>query len=79
MSDCHRAGLQTTIVARSPTYLFPVQYIFRALALFYQIPLEQADRAMATFPTAVEGELIRALFARLAEAEPYVSVIHPLF
>jgi hypothetical protein len=72
MTDCYEAGLETTIVARSPTYIFPYEYLTdpRGIGIYDVLPLDAADRVMSTLPTGVDGQLSHALFAHLASQEP---------
>lgn len=72
MKDCHSAGLQTTMVVRSPTYIFPVKYINDAhsLGVYDLMPVAAADRAMMTLPMVIEGQFIHGLFGHLASMEP---------
>jgi cation diffusion facilitator CzcD-associated flavoprotein CzcO len=70
--DCYEAGLEATMVARSPTYIFPLEYIMdpRAIGAFDRLPLEAADRMVNTFPIAIDGQFSHGLMARLASSEP---------
>ncbi|KAM0429243.1 hypothetical protein ACHAPT_006457 [Fusarium lateritium] len=69
--DCHAAGLQTTMVARSPTYIFPFDYASREISLgAYDHGVEATDRRIMTLPTAVEGQLVRDLFKSFASEDP---------
>lgn len=72
MQDCHQAGLKTTMVARSPTYIFPYEYVIdsHSVGAYDLMPLEAADRLMSTLPTALDGSFSHALFAHLASQEP---------
>lgn len=72
VEDCHAAGLQTTINARSPTYVVPVEYIFSAgsMGLYDAAGVAAADVLLMSGPTAVGASLAQAGFARLAAAEP---------
>lgn len=71
MEDCHRAGLQTTINVRSPTYLLPLEYLCDKRALgAYEDGVESADRRYLTLPTCVDSQLSRGLFRLLASQDP---------
>ncbi|KAL1629247.1 hypothetical protein SLS56_005470 [Neofusicoccum ribis] len=71
LEDCHAAGLQTTMVVRSPTYIVPVQYVCDPMSLgAYDAGVDAADRNILTLPTAVDAQLARGLFATFAAREP---------
>lgn len=72
IQDCHEAGLETTMVARSPTYVFPYEYVMdpHGIGAYDLIPLEAADRLLNTMPLALDGQLSHGLFAHLASLEP---------
>ncbi|KAI1503001.1 hypothetical protein F5X99DRAFT_426586 [Biscogniauxia marginata] len=72
MEDCHNAGLKTTMVARSPTYVFPYEYVMdpHAIRAYDNMPLDVAGRLLNTFPLALSGQFSHALFAHLASQEP---------
>lgn len=71
LEDCHDAGLETTMVVRSPTYILPLDYLFDKSALgMYDLSVEAADKAGLTLPTAVSGQAARNLFRHLASQEP---------
>ncbi|KAJ3549049.1 hypothetical protein NM208_g709 [Fusarium decemcellulare] len=71
LEDCHAAGLQTTIVVRSPTYLVPLDYVCHETSLgAYNFGVEAADRMFLTLPAAVDGQLARDLFRMFASKEP---------
>jgi hypothetical protein len=70
--DCYAAGLQTTMVARSATWLFPVRYICQGLAAYETMPIGAADETLMTMPVSVESGLVKSLFSHLASEEPYV-------
>ncbi|KAK1783184.1 hypothetical protein QBC45DRAFT_389074 [Copromyces sp. CBS 386.78] len=71
LEDCHAAGLQATMVVRSPTYIVPVEYVCdpRSLGL-YDFGVAMADRMFLTLPPFVDGQLARGLFRMLASEEP---------
>lgn len=72
MEDCCAAGLTTTIVARSPTYIFPWDYALapQGLGAFQILGAELADRLQMTGPASIGGQLARGLQQALAEKEP---------
>lgn len=72
IKDCHEAGLETTMVARSPTYVFPYEYVMdpHGIGAYDLMPLEVADRMLNTFPLALDGQFSHGLFAHLASLEP---------
>jgi len=72
MQDCYRAGLQTTMVARSATYIFPYEYVMdpHGIGAYDIMPLDAADRLLNTFPFALDGQFSHGLFAHLASQEP---------
>lgn len=72
IKDCHDAGLSTTMVARSPTYVFPYEHVMdpHGIGAYDKMPLEVADRMLNTFPLALDGQFSHALFAHLASLEP---------
>ncbi|KAK7733905.1 hypothetical protein SLS53_008055 [Cytospora paraplurivora] len=72
IQDCHGAGLKTTMVARSPTYIFPYEYVMdpHGVGAYDLMPLEDADRLLNTFPPALDGQFSHGLFAHLASQEP---------
>jgi hypothetical protein len=71
LEDCHAAGLQVTMVARSPTYIVPLEYIQNKASLgAYNLGVAAADRMFFTLPTEISGQLARNLFRILASQEP---------
>ncbi|KAF2823555.1 FAD/NAD(P)-binding domain-containing protein [Ophiobolus disseminans] len=72
MRDCYNAGLKTTMVARSPTYVFPYEYIMdsHGIGAYDMMPVEAADRLINTLPTGIDGQFSHGLFAHLASQEP---------
>lgn len=71
MEDCHAAGLQTTMVARSPTYIMPAEYLTHKMVLgAYEMDTAIADRLFLSLPSQVDGQLSRGMLASLAEQEP---------
>ncbi|KLU88052.1 hypothetical protein MAPG_07039, partial [Magnaporthiopsis poae ATCC 64411] len=74
LQDVHDAGLEVTMVARSATFVFPVEYLDNPLALgAYNTAgagADEVDRNILSLPTLVEAWLTKGLFASLARAEP---------
>ncbi|KAL4790051.1 monooxygenase [Aspergillus venezuelensis] len=71
LTDCHAAGLKATMVARSPTYIVPLDYLCHEASLgAYDADLEAADKMFLSLPSVIDGQLARNLFAAFASAEP---------
>lgn len=72
MEDCYAAGLQTTMVARSPTYVCPVEYICdtHCLGIYDPLGFEAADNLLMTGPVAVDAAMVSGLLAQMASEEP---------
>ncbi|PVH93133.1 FAD/NAD(P)-binding domain-containing protein [Periconia macrospinosa] len=72
MRDCWEAGLSTTMIVRSPTYIFPYDYVMdpHGIGAYDKLPLEAADRLLNTFPSMLDGQFSHGLFAHLASQEP---------
>ncbi|KAI1050951.1 hypothetical protein LB505_013944 [Fusarium chuoi] len=71
LGDCHAAGLEPTMVVRSPTYICPFEYICNDVSLgAYNFDVARGDRMFLMLPSAVEGQLARNLFRALASKEP---------
>ncbi|KAF3764155.1 hypothetical protein M406DRAFT_71282 [Cryphonectria parasitica EP155] len=72
MEDCAAAGLQTTMIARSPTYIFPWEYSLapQGLGLYATLPAERVDKMQMSGPTSISGQLARGLQVALAHREP---------
>jgi hypothetical protein len=72
LENCHAAGLQTTMVVRSRTYVVPIEHVFDKHGFgaydFGEIP--DNDRNYMTLPTWVDSQLARGLLAQLASQEP---------
>ncbi|KAJ4397786.1 hypothetical protein N0V93_002023 [Gnomoniopsis smithogilvyi] len=73
MEDCAAGGLATTIVARSPTYLFPWDYALHpaGLGAYETHRAELVDAQQMTGPASIGGQLARGLHQVLAEKEPH--------
>ncbi|KAF7553047.1 hypothetical protein G7Z17_g3903 [Cylindrodendrum hubeiense] len=71
LEDCHAAGLQSTMVVRSQTYIVPVEYVCDKFSLgAYDFGVEAADRLFLTLPACVDSQLGRGLFGMFASKEP---------
>lgn len=71
LEDCHAAGLHTTMVVRSPTYIVPIEYVCDKFSLgAYDFGVEAADKLFLTLPTVVDSQFGRNLFMHLASQEP---------
>ncbi|GKZ49685.1 hypothetical protein AbraIFM66951_002256 [Aspergillus brasiliensis] len=69
--DCHQAGLDATMVVRSPTYMVPLEYVCHKNSLgAYDGGVDAADNLFLSLPTVVDGQLARDLFAMFALNEP---------
>lgn len=68
LRDCADAGLNPVMVARSPTYLLPVDYLGHpaGVGAYDVMPLDDADRRFFSMPVAVEAFLAKALLSSLA-------------
>lgn len=71
MEDCATGGLQTTMVARSPTYIFPWDYALapQGLGVYEVTPTDLADKLQMSGPNAIGGQLAMALHTHLAHQE----------
>ena len=59
------------MVARSPTYIVPVDYICHKMSLgAYDMGVAAADKLFLSLPAAVDGQLARGLMAMFAAQEP---------
>ena len=66
-----KAGLHTTMVARTPTYIVPVEHIVDHRSLgSYDLGVAASDRMYLTLPIVVDAALGRGLFAMMASQEP---------
>lgn len=71
VKDCYDAGIRVSMVARSPTYVVPLEYITNPLSLgVYDAGVDDADRLILSLPLAIDGALSKGLFTALAKAEP---------
>ncbi|RDH29913.1 monooxygenase [Aspergillus welwitschiae] len=69
--DCHKAGLDATMVVRSPTYIVPLEYVCDKNSLgAYNYGVDAADKLFLSLPTVVDGQLARGVFAMFASNEP---------
>ncbi|PYI07335.1 putative flavo protein [Aspergillus sclerotiicarbonarius CBS 121057] len=70
MEDCHAAGLQTTMVARSITHMVPVEHIRHPLCFGpYEFAVEATDWHFLAFPFTVRGHLADNGLRQLASQE----------
>ncbi|CZR63123.1 related to flavoprotein involved in K+ transport [Phialocephala subalpina] len=72
MEECYDAGLRTTMVQRSPTYVIPMSYLLHpeGLGIYDYVPAEIGDAITQAGPLAVGGPLLGHAHAKLAAAEP---------
>lgn len=73
VQECHDAGLQTTMNARSPTYIVPLDYVCHEMSLgSYDSPagVDAIDKMFLTLPQVVASQISKGLFAALASNEP---------
>ncbi|KAK4125615.1 FAD/NAD(P)-binding domain-containing protein [Parathielavia appendiculata] len=72
LEDCHAAGLNATMVVRSPTYIVPIEYVRdrRAIGAYDLGGVDRMDRLLMTMPTWVDGQLLRGLLGQMAWQEP---------
>ena len=69
--DCHDAGISVTMLARSPTFVVPLDYITAPIGLgVYDAGVHAADTLLLLLPLAINGALNKGLFAAFAGAEP---------
>ncbi|KAM5344592.1 hypothetical protein ACJ41O_013127 [Fusarium nematophilum] len=72
MSNCYKAGLKTTVVQRSETYVVPVTYFEHPMSLgvYNYVSAETGDAISHGSPVAIGGPLICRVNAMQSEAEP---------
>jgi cation diffusion facilitator CzcD-associated flavoprotein CzcO len=71
LEDCHRDGLQVTMIVRSPQYMVPLEYICHELGLgSYSRGVDTADNMFMMIPMIVDSQFGQGLFAQLASQEP---------
>ncbi|KAF4886350.1 putative indole-3-pyruvate monooxygenase YUCCA3 [Colletotrichum fructicola] len=72
MPDCHKAGLQTTMIQRSPTYVVPMSYFAHPMGLgaYEFLPIEDCDAVVSGGPLAVGGPLLALCHGMQAMEEP---------
>ncbi|KAL4926923.1 monooxygenase [Aspergillus undulatus] len=71
LANCHSTGLDATIVARSPTYIVPLDYLCHEASLgAYDAGVDEADKLFLSLPTVVDGQLGRDVLATFASHEP---------
>ncbi|KAI2778207.1 hypothetical protein F4815DRAFT_494773 [Daldinia loculata] len=71
IQDCHAVGLNTTMVARSPTYVYPYEYVVNphGFGAYDSLPLEVADRLMDRYLS-----LAKAGFPVFDSRDPSVDI-----
>lgn len=71
MEDCAAAGLQTTMIARSPTFIFPWDYALfpDGLGMYEHVPTHVADKVLMSGPAAVGGQLVRGSYEKMASTK----------
>ncbi|KAF5022537.1 hypothetical protein F66182_5439 [Fusarium sp. NRRL 66182] len=71
-SNCYEAGLKTTVVQRSETYVMPVTYFQYPMSfgVYEHVPAEMGDAITHCSPLAIGGPLLRRVNAMQSEAEP---------
>ncbi|OLN87313.1 putative indole-3-pyruvate monooxygenase YUCCA9 [Colletotrichum chlorophyti] len=72
MVDCYNAGLKTTMVQRSETYVVPMSYFSHPLSfgIYDILPTEEADAVVSGGPLAVGGPLVGLAHYMQAQEEP---------
>ncbi|KAI6782819.1 uncharacterized protein J7T54_000962 [Emericellopsis cladophorae] len=71
LDDCYSAGLQVTMVVRSPTFICPTEYVLDQRSLgAYDLGVSAADRLFLSLPSPVDGALAKGLLAMMASQEP---------
>ena len=72
IEDVHNAGLSTTMIQRSETYVIPVEYFNHSngVGMYDMMPAEIADSVTMAGPIAVGGQLLSGVHAMQAAAEP---------
>ncbi|PYH89515.1 FAD/NAD(P)-binding domain-containing protein [Aspergillus ellipticus CBS 707.79] len=72
LEDCCKAGLQSTMVSRSPTYICPADYLYDSNSLgAYDGDVKATDRRFLTLPACIDGQFSGGLLAQMASAEPH--------
>ncbi|KAH8646369.1 hypothetical protein BGZ60DRAFT_465011 [Tricladium varicosporioides] len=72
MEDCYQAGIKTTMIQRSPTYVIPMSYLLHpaGLGLYDYVPADIGDAITQAGPLPVGGPLLGLTHANLAAMEP---------
>ncbi|RAL16575.1 FAD/NAD(P)-binding domain-containing protein [Aspergillus homomorphus CBS 101889] len=71
LEDCHAAGLQATMVVRSPTYTVPIEYLLDKRSLgAYDLGVEAGDRLFLSLPSVTNSQLGDGLMKLLSSQEP---------
>ncbi|KAK1659682.1 hypothetical protein BDP55DRAFT_679229 [Colletotrichum godetiae] len=71
--DCHDAGLKTTMVQRSETYVVPMTYFAHPMGfgVYDILPADDADVIVNGGPLAIGGALLGLVHRMQAQAEPH--------
>ncbi|KAJ5709801.1 hypothetical protein N7493_009788 [Penicillium malachiteum] len=69
IEDCHAAGLKTTMNARSPTYLLPIDYVCQSLGA-YEVDVDAMDIRLFSLPSFVDAQIGRGVYANFASKQP---------
>ncbi|KAK1622575.1 hypothetical protein BDP81DRAFT_333860 [Colletotrichum phormii] len=71
--DCHDAGLKTTMVQRSETYVVPMTYFAHPMGfgIYDILPADDADVIVNGGPLAIGGALLGLVHRMQAQAEPH--------
>ena len=71
LEDGHAAGIKSTMVARSPTYVVPLKHVTDVRSLgVYDLGVDAADNFLLSLPVVVDAALGRDIYAGFAAAEP---------
>lgn len=71
LEDCYNAGLKSTMIARSPTYMVTLEHVCDKRGLgAYDSGAAATDKLFMTLPSVVDSQFGRGLFAHLASLEP---------
>lgn len=60
------------MIARSATYIIPIDYLFEAhtLGVYDHFPTDVADKMFLTLPSPVDTQLLHGMLSQMASAEP---------
>ncbi|KAH7096045.1 hypothetical protein FB567DRAFT_624218 [Paraphoma chrysanthemicola] len=70
--DCYKANLKTAMVARSPTFVIPHDYVCHpnSIGLYNILPVEAADRFINVNPIGIDTQFIHGLLSHLSSQQP---------